>query len=110
MPRLYPDAANRFRTSALSRRRMQLAPRPHWYVLAVGVAPEKQGLGRDMSLSHSMCGARRQTVCLATTSLRKGVNTSLSAVIQGTGAVCLGRTGRGDGLNPGGFEPGGRGR
>lgn len=34
----------------LERRRLQLAPLPHWYVIAVGVTPELQGRGNGIAL------------------------------------------------------------
>jgi GNAT superfamily N-acetyltransferase len=34
----------------MERRRLELAPMPHWYVLAVGVAPESQGQGLGYDL------------------------------------------------------------
>lgn len=35
---------------AMERQRLALAPMPHWYVLAVGVSPQKQGRGIGYSL------------------------------------------------------------
>lgn len=34
----------------MEKRRLQLAPMPHWYVVAVGVAPEQQGRGLGYAL------------------------------------------------------------
>ncbi len=40
----------------MEKRRLELAPRSHWYVLAVGVAPQKQGRGIGYDLLRRIIG------------------------------------------------------